>query len=172
MSIFLIDVPPLRKRPEDIPLLTDYFEGVLCFQLSRTALNLSDEPREPLLRHSWPGNVAELRKLVRLAFNASNEKALKAFVLNELEVSSSNISAQDGKGPGGQSYRSGRKCQVTTLSLKEACKTIIEKTEKEIISEALGRTNWNRRRAAEILDISYRTLLNKIKGYELHRVSD
>jgi DNA-binding NtrC family response regulator len=166
LSVFAIEIPPLRIRTEDILLLADYFDGVCCLALSRTALDISGGAREMLLAHSWPGNVAELRQLIFDAFSSQDEdylhRSLEKAIGNTSGIDADSCSAEAVNDCAALADHKGQ-----TLSLKHACKSIVEKTEKKFIAEALDRTNWNRRRAARILDVSYRTLLNKIKTYDI-----
>jgi two-component system response regulator AtoC len=153
-------------RPDDILLLADYFEGIYCLQLSRTVTDASLAAEDLMLTYSWPGNVSELKRFVFAALASGETGFLNRHLEDAIEAASDTEPERQGQGfdPKGLPY-AGKKNK--NLSLKDACKTIVEKTEKKIIAQALDTTNWNRRRAAKILDVSYRTLLNKIKAYEL-----
>jgi DNA-binding NtrC family response regulator len=166
LSVFAIVLPPLRERSDDILLLADYFEGIYCLELSRTVMDVSSAARELMLAYSWPGNVAELKQVIFDALTSGQEDFLSQHLQDAIGVASGadhGVLATGFNSP----YLMSADEKDQTLSLKKACKTIVEKTERKFIADALDRTNWNRRRAARILDVSYRTLLNKIKAYGL-----
>jgi two-component system response regulator AtoC len=137
-------VPPLRQRREDIPALTEHFLRKYGRDFQRTAPALSEETRRLFQDYSWPGNVGEL------------ENAAKAIVaLGDETVAMGGLRAMllraDVGGNGGR------------VSLKQAARAASREAEKEIILRVLTRTRWNRRRAAEELQISYKALLYKLK---------
>jgi DNA-binding NtrC family response regulator len=157
ITLFL---PPLRERKEDIPLLVEYLLRKICEQYNREYRPFSRANMELLQQYDWPGNIRELENLVKQIVVRNDEdiisrvvtqrsqkqqtaeaQPLPTFEINDLE---------------------------TGMSLKQATQQVVEKTEKELIRGALQRTNWNRKRAAELLGISYRSLLYKIKEYELN----
>ena len=137
-------LPPLRDRKEDIPVFMEHFLAKHAAELGRDSVVLNDTEREFLETHDWPGNVRELENLARrivLLGDASN-------ALEELA-----------NAPRGQSQREdGHK-----LSLKAAARTASRRAERDLIRRALERTHWNRKRAAQELQISYKSLLYKIK---------
>jgi two-component system, NtrC family, response regulator AtoC len=145
-------LPPLRQRREDIPILMEYFLQKYGNDFQRTVPTLSQETHRLFQEYSWPGNVREL------------ENAAKAIVaLGDETVAMGGLRAMlrrpDHGGNGSQ------------VSLKQAARAASREAEKEIILRALTRTRWNRRRAAQELQISYKTLLYKLKqigcsGYE------
>jgi two-component system response regulator AtoC len=145
-------LPPLRQRREDIPILMEYFLRKYGNDFQRTMPALSEETHRLFQEYSWPGNVREL------------ENAAKAIVaLGDETVAMGGLRAMlqrpDHGGNGGR------------VSLKQAARAASREAEKEIILRALTRTRWNRRRAAEELQISYKALLYKLKqigcsGYE------
>ena len=165
-----IGIPPLRKRVEDIPQLTDYFTDRFCHQLGKSHYKLSAKTKEIFRSYVWPGNVRELEQLVgrvvskedeqelveKLYLHTENEQLLNhhnGFLsANELEKVKDYIKAAE------------------NLSLKEVGQKFLNRVEKKLVKKALDSTNWNRRKAAAMLDISYKSLLNKIKDYEITEV--
>jgi len=137
-------IPPLRQRREDIPILMEHFLWKFGRDFQRTVPILSQETQRLFQDYSWPGNVREL------------ENAAKAIVaLGDETVAMGGLRAMLCRPSAGAS--NGR------VSLKEAARAASRETEKELILRALTRTHWNRRRAAQDLQISYKALLYKLK---------
>jgi len=137
-------LPPLRQRREDIPGLTEYFLEKYAHKFQRQVPQLSEETRRLFQEYSWPGNMAEL------------ENAAKAIMaLGDERVAMGGLRAMLQRSDAGEN--GGR------ISLKQVSRAASREAEKEIILRALTRTRWNRRRAAEDLQISYKALLYKLK---------
>jgi two-component system, NtrC family, response regulator AtoC len=139
-------LPALRERKEDIPLLSDYFLVKHCTQLGRMHSRLTAKALDTFMDYSWPGNIRELENVVKKIVVLNDED----LALSEL-VSSPVATAVAGT------------ADVQTRSLKVASKAASRKAERELILKALGRTRWNRKRAARELQISYKSLLYKLK---------
>ncbi|MGA8271408.1 MAG: sigma 54-interacting transcriptional regulator [Candidatus Sulfotelmatobacter sp.] len=146
-------LPPLRQRREDIPILVEHFLEKFAREFQRKIPVLSPETLHLFEEYSWPGNVRDL------------ENAAKAIVaLGDETVAMGGLRAMLRRTTGGNGGR---------LSMKEASRAASREMEKELILRALNRTRWNRRRAAQELQISYKTLLYKLKqmGCSEHRAS-
>ena len=141
-------LPPLRQRKEDIPVLRDGFLSAAAHDFCRTVPVLSPETQNFFLEYSWPGNIRELKDAAR-AIVALGDETLAMGGLRSL------LRRVDRGG--------GEK-----ISLKDAARAASREAEREIILQVLTRTRWNRRRAAQELQISYKALLYKLKqiGYE------
>jgi transcriptional regulator with PAS, ATPase and Fis domain len=160
INVVSIHLPPLRERKDDILELCEYFlrKYSSIFDkkypiLSKSAINL-------LLSYDWPGNVRELENIIKKIVVLENEEfALKDFGL------SSGLSANSSVN--GTSLSQGR------ISLKKAGKLAAQEAEKDLILGTLMETRWNRKKAAALLDISYKALLYKIKqtGISKKRIS-
>ncbi|MFY9844581.1 MAG: sigma 54-interacting transcriptional regulator [Terriglobales bacterium] len=142
-------LPPLRQRKEDIPILRDWFLSAAAHDFCRAVPALSPETQGFFLEHSWPGNIRELKDAAR-AIVALGDEALAMGGLRSL------LRRVDRAGNGEK------------ISLKDAARAASREAEKELILQVLTRTRWNRRRAAQELQISYKALLYKLKqiGYE------
>ena len=142
-------LPPLRQRKEDIPVLRDWFVSAAARDLSRPVPMLSRETQNFFLEYNWPGNIRELKDAAR-AIVALGDEALAMGGLRSLL------------------RRAGHNHGGDKISLKEASRAASREAEKELILQVLTRTRWNRRRAAQELQISYKALLYKLKqiGYE------
>jgi DNA-binding NtrC family response regulator len=137
-------LPPLRQRREDIPVLRDWFIAVAANDFCKTVPMLSAETQSFFLEYSWPGNIRELKDAAR-AIVALGDEALAMGGLRSL------LRRVDRNGNGEK------------ISLKDAARAASREAEREIILQALTRTRWNRRRAAQELQISYKALLYKLK---------
>jgi two-component system response regulator AtoC len=148
INVVNLQLPPLRKRLEDLPILVDYFLRVYAARFDRRVPSLSSSIMERFRQHSWPGNMRELENYMkRLVILESVEP-----ILAELEER-----LREPQNGGFQLP------PVTDFSLKKYSKAASQQAEHFLILEALKHTRWNRKRAAELLGISYRALLYKIK---------
>jgi len=151
-------VPPLRDRSGDIPLLTAHFVTRIN-QRSRLAITgLSREAMRLLQAYGWPGNVRELENTIERAAVMCEGPEIDAGSLPERI-----LNGRNGFGPSTASVPApaGPGEASSDLSIKRAARRV----EEELIRQALARTGGNRTRAAELLDISHRALLYKIKEY-------
>jgi two-component system response regulator AtoC len=138
-------LPPLRDRREDILVLMEHFLAKHAAELGREVPVVSDKEMEFLGTHDWPGNVRELENLARkIAVLGDTRKAV-----DELR----NMPKLEPTLPD----------EPRSLSLKVAARAASRQAERELISKALERTHWNRKQAAQELQISYKSLLSKIK---------
>ena len=149
LNVLPLTVPPLRDRPEDIPILLDYFLTVFSNRLGRTRAEFSSEAAEALSGYSWPGNVRELENLVDRLLVMSTQNLLE---LQDLPPS----------------IRTSRPSVGPSLSPHDLnLKAGIKELEAKLIREALRQSGGNRSEAARILKISYPSLLSKIKMYQM-----
>jgi DNA-binding NtrC family response regulator len=138
LNVFTIDLPPLRARREDIPLLATHFISKLSAQMNRQPQRLSSAALEALVDYAWPGNVRELENSI--------ERALLISRTPELE-------------PGDFPFQ--------TLRAEAASGRRLEDIERTHIERVLADTSWNLSHASRVLDIDRTTLYNKIRRYEL-----
>jgi two-component system response regulator AtoC len=190
VNVVNIVVPPLRERKEDIPLLVDYFLNRYCRMYNREALKVSPRLMEMFFNYTWQGNVRELENNVKRLIILGNEAQLIAEFQRKREngqygaipddgpveeatpaprtragrgSSQASTAGEDGNGGGQEAPNLSGKA-----TLKEVSKIAQRIAEKELIEKVLGQTRWNRRKAAQILDISYKALLYKIKDCGLN----
>jgi two-component system, NtrC family, response regulator AtoC len=149
ISAVCLRLPPLRQRKEDIPVLRDWFLSGAARDFCRVVPMLSSETQSFFLEYNWPGNIRELKDAAR-AIVALGDEALAMGGLRSL------LRRVDRGGNGEK------------ISLKDAARAASREAEREIIMQVLTRTRWNRRRAAQELQISYKALLYKLKqmGFE------
>jgi two-component system response regulator AtoC len=141
-------IPPLRARRQDVVMLVEHFLGQYSRMFGRPKPKPSSEIMEFFLTYRWPGNITELETAVKSLAAIGDERV----VLDALRAS-----AWTGRPKAGSE----------TSSLKQAARAASLEAERELISEVLISTNWNRKRAAERLQISYKALLYKMKRIEI-----
>ncbi len=149
LNVLLIHVPPLRERREDIPLLIDHFVERNNGRLRTAVRGLDTEARRLLYEYSWPGNVRELENTIERAMVLTEGDLVTATDLPER--------VRDARDPVQMQLASGE------LSVKKTTRII----EELLIRRALTKTKGNRTRAAELLEISHRALLYKLKDYQI-----
>jgi two-component system, NtrC family, response regulator HydG len=138
LHVFCIDLPPLRERREDVPLLVNHFLNKFCLATSRPLPQIAPEALELLMRHDWPGNVRELENAV--------ERALVVGRGQEIRPGDFSFQFQAGDIKGGKT---------------------LEDIERAHIERILRETQHNLSRSARILDIDRTTLYNKLRRYGL-----
>jgi two-component system response regulator AtoC len=141
----ILRLPPLRERKEDIPTLLEYFVAKHSNELKKNAPELSSDARELLVSYDWPGNIRELENVAKKIVAVGDAE----LALDDLRATRATVRIT------GES--------VSISSLKVAARAASRRAERELILKALEQTHWNRKRAARELQISYKSLLNKIK---------
>jgi len=149
LNVLHVHCPPLRDRREDIPLLIDHFLARNNARLGTGVRGLDTEARRLLFEYAWPGNVRELENTIERAMVLCEGDSITATDLPER--------VREARDPVQMQLASGE------LSVKKTMRII----EEILIRRALQKTKGNRTRAAEVLEISHRALLYKIKDYEI-----
>lgn len=161
-------IPALKDRREDVPLLADFFADKGCMESGRSYFDLPEKIKHIFLQYHWPLNVEELEQRVKRAVIFGGESGvIKYFAKennkdNQLDDFYQKIGGFDGFSDACHFVK-----DSGSLSLKEITKEYIAHTEKIYMKKALDQTNWNRKKAAKKLRISYKSLLNKISEYNL-----
>jgi two-component system response regulator AtoC len=164
ITIFL---PPLRERREDITLLVDHFIDKYNKLYQREVPAMTQNALDQLSAAQWPGNVRQLENLIKQVVVRGEESIIADLLAgHSVPVGMQNSSPVTQPGHSAPVTPSAEK----DYSLKKRVAETVSREEKTLIAEVLNRTNWNRRRAAEILEISYRSLLYKIKEYALNEI--
>ena len=160
LRVVQISVPPLRERLEDLPLLVDYFLQKNNEQYRKSVQALSASTMNVFMQYSWPGNVRELENMVRRMVVLGNEQA----VLEEIALRGNADSREQAAAGGldlealGVDFANGGSIDLKAISRRAA-----QVAEKRVIERVLQQTRWNRKEAAERLQISYKALLYKMK---------
>jgi two-component system response regulator AtoC len=151
LNVVGITIPPLRERKEEIPIFIEYLLDKFRKKYSKSAQPISDQMMKALLDHRWVGNVRELENFIQKFVVLGNEE----MILDELSFMMEKDTKQETKelNPNNNAGP----------SLKDVHREAVIKAEGKVIREALELTNWNRKKAANILNVSYKALLYKVK---------
>jgi two-component system response regulator AtoC len=149
-------VPPLRERRDEIPELAAQFLGKYARQFGRSEMALSGSLRDALLEYAWPGNVRELENLIQRRVVFGRDEPLLA----ELRERSAARRATVGSHGELERFLAG---ELPRVSLKRVAREAAARAEGAAIARMLERTRWNRRRAAQLLQVSYKALLYKMR---------
>jgi len=158
INVVPIVIPPLRERKEDIPILIDHFINKFSVENNKNVKGINKDALEFLMQYEWPGNVRELENLIERVIALTSNEYIPA---NELPYSFKNIPKING-------------LKESVLDGKVSFLQAEEEFEKEVILDALKRTNYIQSHAAEILGISRRILKYKMDklGINQNRVKD
>jgi transcriptional regulator with GAF, ATPase, and Fis domain len=157
LSVFPITVPPLRERPGDIPLLARYFVDRFCRDMKKRPIALSPAALEQLVTYRWPGNVRELQNCIERSVILAEGDAIQPRHLNlTFQGAPAEEPAAD---PWADFDLSG--------SLVEVARRGAAQVERLKIRQALRDADDNKGRAAEMLQITYKALLSKLKEHRL-----
>jgi two-component system response regulator AtoC len=164
LSAFELDVPPLRERREEIPLLLGHFMNRLTRRYGVPAPHFSGALLDACQNYVWPGNLRELEIFVKRFLVFGDENA----AVEELN-SHSHPATANGHGNGNthENGKNGHSVGEEQSSLKSLVRNAKGEAERGAIAHALEETHWNRKAAARLLSISYRALLYKIQEYRL-----
>ena len=153
LNVITIDLPPLRKRKNDIPLLAQYFAQKFAEENGRAPLHITPEALRPLMDYDWPGNVRELENVIERAVVLANGSGLTVDLLPDNLV-----------GRGAKLALMEHRPDASLFDIMEDC-------ERHIISDMLEKCGWNQTEAAERFQVPLSTLNQKIKrlGIEVRR---
>jgi len=149
LNVITIQLPPLRQRLQDLPLLAAYFLDKYAGVYQRRVPPFSPALERRLLAYSWPGNVRELENLIKRYVILDNEDAIFADLVREPDEAPGHAAAAPDP--------------VPNLPLLEVGRRAARAAERDELLRVLSTTRWNRRQAAQQLQISYKSLQNKLK---------
>ncbi len=152
LNAFTLQLPPLRERKEEIPILLKHFMSHMAEQYARPPLPLSADMLQACQDYSWPGNLRELNNFIKRYLVLGDEK----LAVQELKPK------DDGHGARPEAAHTPAEAGG---GLKSVARSAKDEAEAEAIRQALDQTNWNRKQAAALLQISYKALLYKIRQY-------
>ncbi|MGB9082861.1 MAG: sigma-54 dependent transcriptional regulator [Desulfuromonadaceae bacterium] len=148
LNVFCLQLPPLRERVEDIPLLAEHFLRRYGSGSESQPLRIEPDAIRSLMAHRWPGNIRELENIVERASILCEDGRITSSCLPQaVRLPAGNCPSDSGSDE--------------NLSIKKAEDTI----ERDLIRKALAKTGGNRTQAAKLLEISHRSLLYKLKEY-------
>jgi DNA-binding NtrC family response regulator len=181
LNVVCITLPPLRQRRDEIPALTGLFLERYAEHYNKPKIALAHDTLRLFAEYDWPGNVRELENLVKRAVVLGSDESLRHELANALAgrlVRSSPIPALQSRAvsppppaPAVPELLPPSAPAALNGSLKDIARHAAREAERELIYRTLQQTRWNRREAAEILGISYKALLYKIKEAELDKAS-
>ena len=149
---FTLEMPPLRERIEEIPILCQHFMRKVAAKYECDALPISPALMQAFTSHTWPGNLRELENTVKRYLVLADEEAIMKGLI---------------PWHGAGSLASVAECPGENKSLKHLVRNVKGSAEAAAIAKSLERSGWNRKAAANDLEISYKALLYKIKQYNL-----
>lgn len=153
LSVFPLVIPPLRERLDDIPMLAEYFLGRFVKEMRKQPRIFSKDALDLLMRYHWPGNVRELENTIERAVILAEGKKIGPEHLAIRVARTNDVTLREGAG------------------LKDIGAAAQMQAERSAIVRVLKQVRNNKRKCAEILQIDYTTLFDKIKKYEIDRES-
>jgi transcriptional regulator with GAF, ATPase, and Fis domain len=196
LKVIELTVPSLRERRDEIPTLTDFFVARYSRKYNRPARPISDELRQLFSQYNWPGNIRELENMIKRVVILQDEQLVIREIERNMQRAASMATVQVapqvqaavavgagvpvGAIPGPIAYAPAEPepADVDEVeapadeaggSLASVAKAAAMKAERAAIEQTLRQVHWNRRKAAQILGVSYKTLLNKIKECGISR---
>ncbi len=148
VAVITLEIPPLRRRKKDVEPMLDYYLDFFCTSLGKTTLELSPEARALLLDYNWPGNARELENIIERAAVLAESVIEPEHLALKLNIDFSALNQ-------------------SISSLPEIAQNAARKAEIDTIRKMLDQTAGNKSKAAKMLGVSYKTLLNKIKDYHI-----
>ncbi|NIQ39065.1 MAG: response regulator [Proteobacteria bacterium] len=155
LKVLPIHIAPLRERREDIPLLVEHFLKIFQTRYEKRIEKISEEAMDLLVSYSWPGNVRELENAIQRAVVLSGDSVVQEWNLPP------EIQGREERTFGGTIRLD------SGLSLGEKVESLTREMEKRLIVEALDKASGKREKAARLLNLSIKTLYNKMKKYDL-----
>jgi two-component system response regulator AtoC len=197
LKVIELTVPALRERPDEVPTLTDFFVARYSRKYNRPLNPISDELRQLFLQYDWPGNIRELENMIKRVVILQDEHLVVREIQRSMQRHASvqvaapapvavaaaaaggipaGVGAMPG-GYGGPAVIEDDAAEAGDVALEEGggslaavSKAASVKAERAAIEHTLRVVHWNRRKAAQSLGVSYKTLLNKIKECGISRV--
>ena len=169
LNIMQIKIPPLRKRRSDIPLLIHFFQNKYCFEFKKKLVKIPEKVMEFLVSYNWPGNIRELENIMRRAIAVSDWD----FVFHDLDQDNAGVDDAaisdrlDAEERAREELKFNRLFKEQEYSLKKISKVYVSEKEKDAILKILNKTQWNRTKAADLLGVSYKTLINRINEFAI-----
>ena len=164
LNVINIHIPPLRERMEDIRPLFEHLLEKHAPSHGNEVHPIDSCILEQMHHYTWPGNIRELENVIKTYCVFGDDKYLFDTLMNPSMRSDSSYGTKRVYTPWVGKERTQ---QRSSKSLKEVCREAVRRAETETILDVLSYTRWNRRKAADLLKISYKALLNKIKEYEI-----
>ena len=178
LNTITIHVEPLRRRPEDIPCLIDYYtKQYASLNRGKKSQTISESTFKKLIAYPWPGNVRELQNVLRrlLIFGDSTQdvdEMLQPSYSTQLDNNNNTNNKNAFASLNALGLIGIDKEDLSNFSLKKIRKASMDLIDKKLIAYVLEKTGWNRSRASKILDISYKNMLEKIKDLDIKKENE
>jgi two-component system response regulator AtoC len=175
LNVVNIQVPPLRERREEIPVLVEHFLTLHAERYGRTKPTVSPAAMRRLTEYSWPGNIRELENLAKRVVVLGAREWPEDHPAMEMPLAAPEPAAKRIPGSPAQGPEPSRSLGIVlpaydeSLGLKEISRRAARDAERQAMLAVLQRVRWHRVEAARILKVSYKTLLNRIRDLELER---
>ena len=170
LNVLKTRIPPLRDRISDIPALTDFFSCKHCYEFDKSYYQISSATISGFCEYHWPGNLEELEKIVEQIILSGQEKhVVQNLFKTRARGSLQRKSPLDNIIDNGSGFSDIKMylAETQTYSLKTVRQEYTTAVEKNLVNKSLEFTGGNRKKAAQALGISYKSLLNKIKSFGL-----
>ena len=171
LNVLKVRIPSLRDRISDIPALIDFFYSKHGYEFDKSCNQISSTTLSVLSEYSWPGNLKELEKIVeKITLSGQEEHAVQNLFETRMQDNSQPKCPPDNiiDNASGLADLKTFLAESQTFSLKSVRQKFTIATENRLIGKALEFTGGNRKRAAQVLGISYKSLLNKIKAFSMN----
>ena len=172
LNEFCIEIPPLRRRKDDIVFLCKRFLDITNKELNKNVRGITEEALEILLTYNWPGNVRELKNVIRRAVLLAVDIVEPKYLLIKTQEQKQESNPAAGQMASAADQKADQAIPLdldmnngNSLSLRDMVAKCIEHAEKKLITEVLKRTGGNKSQAARILKINYKTMHYKVKNY-------
>jgi len=171
INVININIEPLRKRPEDILALINHYYKIYASEFKGKQLQtLSESLLDKLKSYRWPGNVRELQNVLTRIFIMGEKEETNNILIDPKDTQTLTDRPQNLIDWSG--IENEKELKQGSLSLKDIKTKVFAQIEKEVISYVLMKSAWNRSQAARILDISYKSILNKIRDLNIQTPPD
>jgi DNA-binding NtrC family response regulator len=187
LNVVSIKMPPLRERREEVPLLCSYFLKKYSVHYNKPHAELSRDAMQLLMDYDWPGNVRELENLIKRTVVLGTEAGIRKDIMHGIAMAAHRMQHQpiETRQPSAprpaaispvppvppRAAETPEAADAGNCSLKDVSRTAARSAERELIFKMLQHTRWNRKETAEMLGISYKALLYKIKENGLDKAS-
>jgi len=154
LAVITVQLPALRERREDVPLLVNHFLTEAAREKGTEVKEIAEEAVVLMVGYDWPGNVRQLRNEILRAIALADRVITPDVLSEEIRLSSLPHLLPD---------------RFTERSLKDVTREVVQSVERQVVQEALTRTEWKKSAAARMLGISRPTLDSKISAYSLKK---
>jgi two-component system response regulator AtoC len=162
INVMSIIVPPLREREEQIRPLSEYFFNLYMGKYAKSIPPISPKTTAIFNKYDWPGNIRELENVIKRIILLGEEEVIRGSIGQPVNGGITPFSAE--------SFRENDSRSKEILNLKRVKSEAAKLAEKEVIQKTLQETRWNRKKAAEMLGVSYKALLYKMHKYRMGEI--